>query len=163
MKSTFLFTAISGMERFSNTTVPNGTFYDNFVAKYSWNIEMGRSNCPTTTDQRQTYFHRFAQATDCRETKSIFNTDFNSETDDPLLYTGVYYADEGVGSNIIDYAKVNYLLKTQRINYNSRIFVQCIYVINGWYEKHSHANIDCSKHITTLGSKGPIKESYDHL
>ena len=53
----------------------------NFEKKYAWNIEMGRKNCPPTTD-------------------------FNSETDQPLTYSGFYLEDEGVGSNTIDYAKV---------------------------------------------------------
>lgn len=41
--------------------------------------------------------------------------------------------------------------------YQFRTPSKCIYVINNWYEKHSHTNLDCQKHIIQMGSKGPIK------
>ena len=55
--------------------------WEEFQKKYSWNIKMGKQNCPTTSN-------------------------FNDETDEILTYKGIYYPDEGVGSNTVDFAKV---------------------------------------------------------
>ena len=66
---------------FSTHNIERNTKWNEFSRKYEWNLEMGRTNCPTTTD-------------------------FNSETDDPMHYSGFYLGDEGVGSNTVDFAKV---------------------------------------------------------
>ena len=81
-----------------NSTVENESRSDYFKRKYSWNIEMGRQNCPPTTN-------------------------FNSETDQPMTYQGVYYPDEGVGSNTVDYAKVSMCFEEKVYNYESSAYI----------------------------------------